>query len=436
MCKWDNFESNTKKIIQSVNEHKKTIYPFQLLALVDDPKLHQKAAQSYVSNIQYFKSDLSHLKPIEEKTKKIRIGYYSADFHNHATSYLIAELIERHDRDRFEIYGFSYGPSNGDEMKNRLYAAFDEYIDVSQFGEKQIASLSRVLGIDIAIDLKGYTEGSRMNIFVERCAPSQVSYLGFPGTTMLQEIDYIISDEIVTPKGCDSDYSEKIIRLPNCYQVNDSKRKISDRNFTRDELNLPNNAIVFCCFNNNYKILPDTFDSWMRILDAVPDSVLWLFSDNIWAEKNLQKEANARGIDSCRLIFAKRMPVAEHLARFRLADLFLDTFPYNAHTTASDALWAGVPILTRSGRSFASRFAASLLSSIGLPELITTNKHAFEQRAVELARNPYQLKSLREKISTYRTSSPLFDIIKFTKNFEESLIQIHKHTMTYSGRSD
>jgi predicted O-linked N-acetylglucosamine transferase (SPINDLY family) len=425
MCRWENFDFKLSNIIHSINENKSVIVPFPLLALTDDPQLHKTAAQNYATSKPYQKGDLSNLKPIEEKTEKIRIGYYSADFHNHATAYLIAEMIEQHDRDRFEIYGFSYGPISSDEMRTRLYHAFDEYIDVSQYGDRQIASLSRVLGIDIAVDLKGYTEGSRMGIFIDRCAPIQVSYLGFPGTTMLPEIDYIVCDEIVAPKGSEFDYSEKIIRLPHCYQANDSKRKISDREFTRKELNLPDQATVFCCFNNNYKILPDTFNSWMHILESVPNSVLWLLSDNIWAETNLQKEATTRGINPSRLIFAKRMPLADHLARFKQADLFLDTFPYNAHTTASDALWAGVPVLTKSGRSFASRVAASLLTNIGLPELITTSKHDFEKKAIELAKNPDQLEKLRAKIGACRTTSPLFNTTKFIKDFEEKMIQIY-----------
>lgn len=432
MCGWNEFETNLSQVKNQVHAGMPAIYPFPLLALTDNPELHHKCSLTYAATSAYRAGNITDLPVMEEKKDKIRIGYFSADFHNHATAYLIAELIELHDREQFEIYGFSYGPQKNDEMRARLYEGFDEFIDVSQFGDRQIASLSRVLNIDIAVDLKGYTEGSKMGIFIERCAPIQVSYLGFPGTTALPEMDYIIGDNLVTPEGCDADYSEKIIRLPNSYQINDSKRKIADTQFSKKELNLPKDGIVFCCFNNNYKILPETFDSWMRILESVPNSVLWLLSDNIWAEENLQKEAVARGIDASRLIFAKRMPLAEHLARFRHADIFLDTFPYNAHTTASDALWAGVPVLTRSGKSFASRVAASLLTTIGLPDLICQSIEDYEATAINIALNPEHLTEIKNRLQKNRSSSPLFDAARFARNIENSFLYIHKNTRTPS----
>lgn len=425
MCDWNEFDINTSEVEYRIRDDLPTIYPFSLLAVTDDPSLHKLSATAYVASTTYKPSEISDLPTLEEKKEKIRIGYYSADFHNHATAYLMAELIELHDRDRFEIYGFSYGPQKNDEMKSRLYEGFDEFIEVSQYGERQIASLSRVLGIDIAVDLKGYTEGSRMGVFIERCAPIQVSYLGYPGTTALAEMDYIIGDHIVTPEGCDSDYTEKIIRLPNSYQVNDSKRKIADIEFKRQQLDLPEQGIVFCCFNNNYKILPETFDSWMRILKATEGSVLWLLSDNPWAEQNLQKQAASRGVSPDRLIFAKRMPLNQHLARFRHADIFLDTFPYNAHTTASDALWAGVPVITRSGKSFASRVAASLLTSIGLADLVFETVTDYESTAIDLALDQARLNEIKNRLARNRSTAPLFDAKRFARNLENAFLQMH-----------
>lgn len=426
MCDWDEFYDDMVKLEYRVREGLPTIYPFPFLGLTDDPHLHKLSATAYTASSAYQATNIADLPTMEEEKKeKIRIGYYSADFHNHATAYLMAELIELHDRDRFEIYGFSYGPQKNDEMKSRLYEGFDEFIEVGQYGERQIASLSRVLGIDIAVDLKGYTEGSRMGIFIERCAPIQVSYLGYPGTTALAEMDYIIGDHIVTPEGCDSDYTEKIIRLPNSYQVNDSKRKIADIEFKRQQLNLPEQGIVFCCFNNNYKILPETFDSWMRILKATDGSVLWLLSDNSWAEQNLQKQATARGVNPDRLVFAKRMPLNQHLARFRHADIFLDTFPYNAHTTASDALWAGVPVITRRGKSFASRVAASLLTSIGLADLVFETVTDYESNAIDLALDQARLNEIKNRLARNRSTAPLFDTQLFARNLENAFIQIH-----------
>src|SRR5262249_39254021 len=277
---------------------------------------------------------------------RIRIAYLSADFHGHATAYLTAQLFERHDRSRFEVVGVSFGPDDGSRMRARLVRAFDQFHDVRSKSDLEIANLLNELQIDIAVDLKGHTKGSRPRIFAHRPAPIQVSYLGYPGTTGAEFIDYVIADPIVLPFDQQPFYTEKIVHLPECYQVNDSQRQIAERTPTRREAGLPDQGFVFCCFNNNYKITAPVFDVWMRLLAAVEDSVLWLVRDNAAAENNLRKQAAARGIDPARLVFAEKQPLADHLARHRLADLFLDTLPYNAHTTASDALWAGLPVLT------------------------------------------------------------------------------------------
>jgi predicted O-linked N-acetylglucosamine transferase (SPINDLY family) len=330
----------------------------------------------------------------------------------------MVELFEAHDNSKFELYGFSFGLSPNDEMKARVSAAFDQFYDVSSLTDIDVVLLSRKLKIDISVDLKGYTKDNRAGIFAMGCAPIQVNYLGYPGTMGADYIDYIIADKIVIPESSQDDFTEKVVYLPDSYQVNDSKRNISDRLFTKSELGLPQNGFIFCCFNNNYKILPATFDGWMRILKAVEGSVLWLFQGNATAASNLRKEAEARGVAGSRLVFAKIMKLDEHLARHRLADLFIDTFPYNAHTTTSDALWAGLPVLTCMGQSFASRVAGSLLTAIDLPELITRSQEEYEARAIELATNPTQLQELKAKLERNRLTTPLFDGKLFAKHIE------------------
>ena len=425
ICLWNLFQEDKKILDLQVGANQKVIQPFPLLAISDDPLLHRQASAIF-AHYQYPANGA--LGPITKhpKEKKIRIGYFSADFHNHATGYLLAELIELHDKNQFELIGISFGPSQSDEMRQRLEKSFDQFIDASAMSDIEIAQLSRELKIDIAIDLKGFTQNCRTGIFAYRAAPIQVSYLGYPGTMAADYMDYLIADKTLIPEQSQGAYSEKIIYLPHSYQVNDRKRVISEKVFTRSELGLPEQSFVFCCFNNNFKILPATFASWMRILKAVEGSVLWLFQDNPWAVENLKREALNHGIDISRLIFAEKMPLEEHLARHRQADLFLDTFPYNAHTTASDALWAGLPVLTLMGQSFASRVAASLLTAIGLPELITTTSQEYEALAIELAKNPEKLAALKEKLAKNRLTTPLFDTPQFTKDLERAYVQMYE----------
>jgi protein O-GlcNAc transferase len=425
VCDWENLEKNLKKCAADIQSSKKATLPFQFLSLLDSPELHKQASRIATDTLFPKKEQLGAIEK-RAKREKIRIGYYSADFHNHATTYLMAELFESHDKTRFELFGFSFGPSTLDEMRKRVSSAFDHFFDVSNRSDLDIARHSRELGIDIAIDLKGLTADSRMGIFAERCAPIQVSYIGYPGTMGADYIDYIIADTTVIPRERQSDYTEKVVYLPHSYQVNDSSRKISERVFTRQQLGLPESGFVFCCFNNTYKILPSTFDVWMRILNAVDGSVLWLLEDNPTAAKNLRKEAESRGIDKHRLIFAPRMPVDQHLARQRLADLFIDTLPYNAHTTASDALWAGLPVLTCMGKSFASRVAASLLNAIELPEMITSTETEYEAKAIELASNPEKLLNIKLKLEKKRLTTPLFDAKLFTKHLESAYTAMYE----------
>jgi predicted O-linked N-acetylglucosamine transferase (SPINDLY family) len=417
ICNWSNFHENNNELIVKIENNENVIPPFTALAIFDLPCIHKIAADLWSKS--KFPSQIVTFEKKYSKHNKIKLGYYSADFHNHATSILMAEFFELHDKDKFESFAFSFGPHKQDEMRLRVARAFDHFIDVRNKSDKDIAILSRTLEIDIAIDLKGFTLGSRTGIFAYRCAPVQVNYLGYPGTMSSDYIDYLIADKTLIPVESQKHYSEKIIYLPNTYQVNDSKKKISEILFTREELGLPESGFVFCCFNNNYKITPETFDSWMRILKAIKGSVLWLLEGDIVAAQNLQKEAELRGVQKCRLIFAKRMNLSDHLARHKFADLFLDTLPYNAHTTASDALWTGLPVLTLMGKSFAGRVAASLLHAIELPELITYTQNEYESKAIELATNSEIFEKLKSKLLEKKLTSPLFDTQLFTNHLQK-----------------
>ena len=423
ICDWSGLDDSLKKVSAKVITNEKVSPPFALLALTDDAVLHQQSAKIYAQD-QYPPNPA--LGPILKHPRghKIRIGYFSADFKNHAVASLTVELFELHNKNRFEVFAFSFGVDDKSPVRLRLSQAFDQFIDISGMSDLGIAKLSRDMQIDIAIDLGGYTADSRTGIFSHRAAPIQVSYIGYLGTMGADYIDYIIADKILIPTGSQSYYSEKVVYLPNSYQVNDRKRLISDKQFTRKELGLPENSFVFCCFNNNYKILPATFDGWMRILKGVEGSVLWLLQDNFLAIENLKKEAEIQGVNPQRLVFADRLALSFHLARHRQANLFLDSFPYNAHTTASDALWAGLPILTLIGQSFASRVAASLLNAIGLPELITNTQEEYEALAIELAMNPEKLAAIKLRLVNNRQTTPLFDSPLFAKNLEAAYIKM------------
>jgi predicted O-linked N-acetylglucosamine transferase (SPINDLY family) len=335
----------------------------------------------------------------------------------HPVTYLAAGLFERHDRAKFEVTAFAFGPEASDAMTSRLTKAFDRFIDVRQESDLEVAALARELGIDIAVDLNGFTAHGRTRIFALRAAPIQINFLGYPGTMGAGFMDYLIADGMVVPREQQQHYVEKIAYLPGSFLPFDSHYTIADRTFAREELGLPSGGFVFCCFNNSYKILPEAFDRWMRILSRTGNSVLWLRPANETVAGNLRQEAARRGIDGGRLIFADRMEsLPEHLARLRAADLFLDSFPYNAHATALDALWAGVPLLTYAGESFASRVAASLVRTVGLPELIAASPSQYEETAVELAADPARLGQLRRKLALRDTS--LFDTEHYTRNLE------------------
>ena len=421
---WSGLAESLDVISKKVEANERVANPFLLLALNDDISLHKKSSEIYIQSKHPLNPILGPILKHPEH-QKIRIAYFSADFKNHPVAFLIAELFELHDKHRFETYAFSLVGAS-DEMRARLHKAFDHFIDAEEMSDVAIARLARDMNIDIAIDLTGFTQDSRTGIFSYRAAPIQVNYLGFPGTMGADYMDYIIADKILIPMDLQQQYSEKVVYLPGSYQANDRRRVISNQKFTRQELGLPNKSFVFCCFNNNHKILPETFDSWMRILKAVEGSILWLYQDNPWVVDSLKSKVLNHGIDKNRLVFAEYMSLPEHLARHRQADLFLDTLPYNAHTTASDALWAGLPVLTLMGRSFASRVAASLLNAVGLPELITNTQEEYEALAIQLARNPKKFADIKLRLDNNRLTAPLFDTPLFTKNLESAYIKMYE----------
>ncbi len=421
-CDWEGISLLLEILKTQIRKNEKVAQPFAVLGLIDSLEIQALCVTSFTTPKYLPRPVLGPCSSQVQKTK-IRIGYFSADFGNHPVSFLTAELFELHDRNHFEVFAFSFREQNHDEWSTRLLNGFDHFIDARQYTDIQVAKLARDLHIDIAIDLGGFTTFNHADVFTYRPAPIQLSYLGFLGTMGPHFMDYIIADQTIIPQESQHFYSEKIIYLPS-YQVNDSKRKISDRAFSRNELGLPETGFVFCCFNNNFKITPNTFDGWMRILHAVHDSVLFLYAENPWAESNLKLEAQKRGILPTRLIFGQRLARDEYLARYQVCDLFLDTLPYNAGTTASDALWAGLPVLTLMGESFASRVAASLLQAIHLPELITTSQSDYEALAIHIGNHPQLLLELKKKLGNNRLTTPLFNTAQFTKSLESAYTQI------------
>ena len=419
ICDWSALDVKLQALEEGIRSGGKVSMPFPLLGLFDDPCLHKVATQNYVKSKLGVSSALGPI-PKLQKRQKIRVAYFSMDFREHPVARLLAELIESHNRKKFEVLGFSFGENTQDLMRQRLERSFDGFFDVQNLDEIEIAKLSRKLNVDIAIDLGGHTKNSRPKIFSYRAAPIQINYLGYPGTMGMSEMDYLVADPVLVPEAYRQNYSEKLIVLPNCYQANDTKRRISEAEFTYEELGLSKTGVVFCCFSSNWKILPDVFDSWMRILIAVENSVLWLFEDNSIAASNLRKRAVLRGVDADRIVFARRMENERHLARYRYVDLFLDTYPYNAHTTASDALWIGAPVLTLKGRSFAAGVAASLLKSVGLEDLVTSSAEEYEARAVSLGSNPPALSALKERLVLRKQSAPLFNMALLSKDLESA----------------
>jgi len=416
-CDWREFEPAARQFAAEVADGTATAVPFPMLCIADAPTAHRRCAEAWVA-ANYPPAPVPLWRGERYEHERIRVAYLSADFKEHAMAYLMAELFERHDRARFEVTGVSWGSPEASPMRTRLMGAFERFVEVQGWSDPDVARLLRELEIDIAVDLNGFTHDGRLGILAQRPAPVQVNYLGYPGTLGAPYIDYIVADTVVIPEEDRKDYAEQVAYLPDSYQVNDRRRRIAEVTPTRGQAGLPERGVVFCSFNNNCKITPEVFAVWMRLLQAVEGSVLWLLEGNAVALSNLRREAQARGVSAKRLVFAPRVDLAEHLARHRLADLFLDTLPYNAHTTTSDALWAGLPVVTCLGAAFAGRVAGSLLRAAGLPELVTTSLAEYEALSLRLARKPEALAAMKAKLVRNRDTCALFDSERFRRHLE------------------
>ena len=419
LCDWAKIEGEIQHVLSAVRDRKAVSEPFNLLSIPSSSADQLQCAKSFVSDQRSFSALCREIYSHD----RIRVAYLSADFRKHAVAYLVTGLFERHDKSRFEITGISFGPAEDSTLRRRLETAFEHFIDAKDKTDEDIANLIRHHEIDIAVDLMGHTQNSRLGILARRPAPIQVQYIGYAGTLGTDYIDYILADSTVVPEEHRPFFTEQVVWLPDSYLVSDDRRAISPHTPMRHECGLPEDAFVFCSFNNSYKITPVIFELWMRVLRAIPKSVLWLSQANAIATANLRREVERHGVSPQRLIFAPRVSDnADHLARQCQADLFLDTLPYNAHTTASDALWAGVPVLTCLGETFAGRVAASLLKAIGLPELITTSLADYETLALKLAREPPFLAAIKAKLARNRETYPLFDTARFTRNIEAAYV--------------
>jgi predicted O-linked N-acetylglucosamine transferase (SPINDLY family) len=427
LCDWTDFEAECDHLVQSVRNGKANTSPFAFLGIGSSVEDQFNCARLWVQK-RYPPRDQPPWRREPHKSGKIRVGYVSTDFRQHPVANLAVGVFECHDRSQFEVLGVSIGPNDNSEIRRRLERAFDKFVDAAALGTDDITRLIREQGIDILIDLSGFTWDARTEIFTRHPAPVQVNYLGYAGTMGAEYIDYLVADPILIPASHRECYMEKIAYLPHSYMPHDdASRLVSDRSFERAEFGLPENGFVFCCFNNAYKLNPTLFCERMKLLKAVEGSVLWLSENNATAVNNLRREAVAAGVDPDRLVFAGRLPSsADHLARHRLADLFLDTLPYNAHTTASDALWAGLPVLTQIGETFAGRVAASLLTAIGLPELIVQTPQQFESTAIELATRPEVLAAIKDKLAQNRLTTPLFDTRLHTRHIESAYMAMYQ----------
>ena len=429
-CNWDGLDKDLEDIEKKINNEKEVADPFLVSTLYDSSDLLNKVTKLWIK--QFNHDQRINEFQINRDYSKINIGYYSADFRDHPVGHLIVKMIESHDKSKFNIYGFYLGNKHkqNDEYHLRLKKAFTKFYDVSKMSDEEISSLSKNKKIHIAIDLMAHTGGheSRFGIFLKKCAPIQINFLGYPGTSASDKIDYIIADRTVIPEKNKKFFSEKIIYLPNSYQPSEKNRKLSIKNLNRKDLNLPDDNFIFCCFNTNTKILPSVFKLWIDILKRVPKSILWLISDKSDVKKNLKLEFKKKNIEPERIIFSDKLHISEHLARIKFADLFLDTFPYNAHTSCSDSIWAGLPVLTLEGDSFQSRVASSLLKTSGLNELIAKNKDEYIRKAVHIANNKEHLNYLKNKLINSRESNPLFDNKSFANNIEKAyLIVLEKY---------
>jgi len=420
LCDWPRVAEFSGRIVRAIEDQKAVIAPFTLLGYSANPSLQLRCAQIY---LQDKGAQCRGRGSLGHQHEKLRIAYVSADFCDHPVAHQIVNLLEQHDRSAFEIHGVSLGPDDGSAIRARLVQATDHFHDVRLINDREAIRLLRGFEIDIAVDLTGHSQNGRPGLFAGRAAPVQVSYLGYPGTTGSGCMDYILADPIVAPTSDQPFYSEAIVHLPDSYFVTDSRRAVSAAPARRD-CGLPDSGVVFCCFNQNWKITAAVFGVWMRLLHAAPGSVLWLRDCSPAARSNLQREAAAHGIAGERLVFAGRVDFEQHLARLPLADMVLDTLPYNAHATASDALWAGVPVVTCAGQAFAGRVAASLLHAAGVPELVTTTLADYQDLALKLARDPDALAALKDRLARGRVTAPLFDTARTTRHVEAAYRQM------------
>ncbi len=424
---WSSHSETSRRILDGIQAGRRVDLPFSLLAITDRLTAQRQCAEIFRAHMYPPHTPLWRGERYAHT--KIRIAYLSSDLREHAVSFLLAGVIELHDRARFEVIAISLLPPDSNAWGQRVRQAFDRFIDVSQHSDSEIAAQIRSLEIDILIDLNGYTRGMRSAILARHAAAVQVGYLGFPATMGASYMDYLIADEFVIPAHSQVHYSEKIAYLPHCFQANDAKKERVRSTAGRTELRIPQRGVLLCCFNNTYKLNPECFDIWMRVLRNVPESRLWLLADSELVKARLSQGATDRGVDPARLLFAQHVPYVDHLSRLALADLFLDTLPFNGGTTVSDALWAGVPVLTCTGEAFAARMAGSLLNSLGLTELITRNGEEYERCLLDLARDPEKLAGLRRRLVKERDRAPLFDTPRFTRHLEAAYIRMHERSL-------
>jgi len=424
ICDWTDYEVLSRRIIEGVRSGHRASKSLAFMSFSDSAEDHQLVANTFANHFCP-KRPVAYWRGERYRHAKIRLAYVSPDLREHPVCHLMAGVFERHDKSRFETVAISLGINDGSRLRTRMVSTFDHFIDAQAMGTSQIAQIMRDLEIDIAVDLSGYTSDSRTDIFAHRPVPIQVNYLGYPGTMGTEYMDYILADRHVIPESHQQFYNEKVVYLPDTYLPTDSGIQISERTPDRVECGLPPEGVVFCSFSHDYKISPPVFTVWMRLLQQVPGSVLWLMSRSEVCQRNLRQVAIQQGIDPARLVFAGRLPLIEdHLARYRLADIFLDTHPYNAHTTAADALMAGLPVVTYMGNSFPARVAGSLLQAIGLPELIAHSLQEYEQLALRLVKNPVLLADIKARLTANKKTYPLFDTENFCRNLEAVYISM------------
>ena len=423
LCDWTDYNNLKLKVLNDI-KNLKEVNPFTVLSMIDDPETQKTCSETFIN--KKFPNQEIDRKKILKLNKKPKIAYFSSDYKNHPILHLCLDMFKNHNRSKFELFGFSLIKNKEDEWNKDIKDYFDKFFYVHNKSDYEIAEFCRKIGIDIAIDLNGFTNGGRQGIFIEKCAPIQINFLGYPGTMGSKIYNYIIADKIIIPETKKNNYSEKVIYLNNCYQPNLDKREISNKKLKKSDFNLPENKLIYCNFNTSYKITPEIFKTWMEILKNVPDSIFWIYCNNERTETNLKVEAKSNDIDESRIIFAKRVNIQEHLNRIKLADIFLDTYPYGAHTSCSDALRIGLPLITIKGNSFASRVSASLLHRVNLDELAVPDYETYKNLAIKIGKNKEHLIKLKKKLLESLKKSSLFDSKKFTKNLESTYIELLK----------